>query len=88
MIDNYEILRRLDEFKGLGFPVLVGLSKKSFLGKSLNLETDLRTNATVVAETAAISGGASFIRTHDVKKAVESKKIINFISNPLLTANV
>jgi dihydropteroate synthase len=76
--DNYEILQRIDEFKGLGLPILTGLSRKSFLGKSLNLDVDERANSTIVAETIAAMKGATIIRTHDVKNAVEMKKILLF----------
>ncbi len=82
--DNYEILQRLDEFKGLGLPILIGLSRKSFLGKSLNLDVDERKNSTIVAETIAAMKGASIIRTHDVKNAVEMKKILLFTQDSRL----
>ncbi len=82
--DNYEILQRLDEFKGLGLPILIGLSRKSFLGKSLNLDVDERANSTIVAETIASMKGASIIRTHDVKNAVEMKKILLFTQDSRL----
>jgi len=88
LADNYEILRRLGEFKGLGYPILMGLSKKSFIGNSLNLDINSRANATVVAETASIMKGAFMVRTHDVEKAVEAKKILEFIHNPECVINV
>ena len=68
IIDNYEIIKRLEEFKGLGFPILIGLSRKSFLGKSLNLDVDERENATSISESIAMMNGAIFIRTHNVRK--------------------
>lgn len=86
--DNYEILRRLGEFKGLGYPILMGLSKKSFLGKSLGLDVDDRSNATIAAETVSVMKGAFIVRTHDVAKAVEAKKILEFIHNPECVVNV
>ena len=66
--DNYELLKRLDEFKSIGYPIFVGLSKKSFIGKALNKGVNDRENSTTVAETIAISKGARLIRTHNVKK--------------------
>lgn len=86
--DNYEILRRLGEFRGLGYPVLMGLSKKSFIGKSLDLDVDQRANATIAAETVSVMKGAFMVRTHDVAKAVEAKKILEFIHNPECVVNV
>ncbi len=62
--DNYEILKRLNEFNGIGQPILIGVSKKSFLGKSLNLSIDKRDIPSIIAETIAIKNGARFIRTH------------------------
>jgi len=77
--DNFEILRRLSDFKSLGFPILIGLSRKSFLGKTLDLDVNERDAATVVAETIAIRNGAKIIRTHNVLNAVRTKKLLNFI---------
>ena len=61
---------------------MVGLSRKSFLGKSLDLNVEERDLPSAVAESVAIKNGAIFIRTHNVKNAVNSKKIIKFIQNP------
>ncbi len=85
--DNYEILNRLDEFMGLGLPILIGLSKKSFIGEVLDLTVDERENATIVAETKAVKSGAVIVRTHNIDKALEAKKILNFIDNPNLVIN-
>lgn len=76
--DNFEILKNLSEFKKLGYPVLVGLSRKSFLGKALNLDINERDIATSVAETIAIINGASIIRTHNVANAVNARKLLNY----------
>ncbi|MCB0731857.1 MAG: dihydropteroate synthase [Ignavibacteriae bacterium] len=75
--DNYEILNRLKDFNKFNYPILVGVSKKSFLGKSLNLEVSERENASVISETIACCNGAKIIRTHNVKNAVEIKKIFS-----------
>lgn len=88
IIDNYEIIKRLEEFKSLGFPILIGLSRKSFLGKSLNLDVDERENATSVSETIAMLNGATFIRTHDVNKTKEASKIVNYLNNLSSIGNV
>lgn len=86
--DNYELLKRLKEFKSIGCPLLVGLSNKSFLGKALDLEIDKREKPTLVAETIAIKNGAKIIRTHNVKNAVMANKIIRFVENPEVLINV
>lgn len=80
--DNYELLKRLNEFKGIGTPILIGISRKSFLGKALNLDIKERDEANIVAETVAIKNGARIIRTHNVKNAVMAKQLINYIDNP------
>ncbi len=86
--DNYELLKRLNEFKGIGYPIMVGLSRKSFLGKSLNIELDKREEASLIAETLAIKNGAKLIRTHNISKTVHAVKLNQFVENPELLANV
>jgi dihydropteroate synthase len=66
--DNYEILRRLPEFRGLGCPILVGPSRKSFVGKTLNLPPEQRLEGTAAAVAAAAMNGAHIIRVHDVRE--------------------
>lgn len=84
VMDNYELLKRLNEFRGIGFPIFVGLSQKSFIGKALKLNLGQRDNPTLVAETLAIRNGARFVRTHNVKQAVFASKINTFFDNPEL----
>ncbi|MEW6654946.1 MAG: dihydropteroate synthase, partial [Bacteroidota bacterium] len=82
--DNYEIIKRLYEFRGIGHPILIGLSKKSFLGKALNLQIDEREEPTIIAEAIAIKNGARFIRTHNVKKAKYAVELNRFFDSPEL----
>jgi len=86
--DNYEIIKRLQELRGIGCPIMVGLSKKSFLGKALNLPVEEREEATLIAEAIAIKNGARFIRTHNVKKAKYAIELNNFFNSPELLDNV
>ena len=86
--DNYELLKRLNEIKGIGCPIMVGLSRKSFLGKALNIEIDKREEATLIAETLAIKNGARLIRTHNINKTSYAVKLNQFVENPELLANV
>lgn len=88
VIDNYELIKRLNEFKGIGFPILIGLSRKSFIGKALNLPVENRDDPTLVAETLAIKNGARFIRTHNVQKAKFAVLINSFIEKPEQLTNV
>jgi dihydropteroate synthase len=64
--DNYEIIRRLPELRGLGCPILVGPSRKSFVGKALNLPPEQRLEGTAAAVAAAVMNGAHIVRVHDV----------------------
>ena len=65
---NLTVLRDLARLVDLGRPVLVGLSRKTFLGAILDLPPDERIEATIAANTAAILNGASIIRVHDAKE--------------------
>jgi len=64
---NLEVLRRLGEIRSLGFPMLVGTSRKSVLGHILNLPADDRLEATAATVALAIAQGADIVRVHDVK---------------------
>ena len=79
LMDNYEILRRLSELKGLGCPILVGPSRKSFIGNILNLPTDERLEGTAAAVTCAILNGADIVRVHDVKEMNRVVRIADLV---------
>ena len=64
---NIEVLRRLNEIKALGFPVLVGTSRKSTIGAVLGLPVEERLEGTAATVALAIANGADLIRVHDVK---------------------
>jgi dihydropteroate synthase len=65
---NLELLRRLSELKDLGYPLLVGTSRKSTIGLVLDLPSDQRIEGTAATVALAIAGGADIIRVHDVKE--------------------
>lgn len=65
--NNFEIIKRLEDLKTLGYPVLIGISRKSFLGKTFDLEIYERDNVSSIAEALALKNGAKIIRTHNVK---------------------
>ncbi len=69
--DNFELIRRLKEFKVFGYPLLVGPSRKSFIGKALNKPTEDRLFGTASAVTTAILNGASIVRVHDVEEMAQ-----------------
>lgn len=78
--DNYLILRHLKEFKSSGQPLLIGPSRKSFLGKLLDRPVDQRLEGTLAAVTAGIMNGADIVRVHDVSQAVQVVQVADKIS--------
>ena len=76
---NLEIIRRVIEFKSLGYPVLIGPSRKSFIGKILGLEPDQRLEGTAAAIAACVAGGASIVRVHDVKEMVRVVRVADAV---------
>lgn len=77
--DNYEIIRRLHELNPIGCPILIGPSRKSFIGKVLNLEPDQRLEGTAAAVALCIQHGAHIVRVHDVKAMVRVCRIADLI---------
>jgi dihydropteroate synthase len=63
---NLELINRLDEVRRLGFPVLLGASRKSFIGYTLDLPADQRVEGTAAAVAIGIARGADIVRVHDV----------------------
>ncbi|WP_342667266.1 dihydropteroate synthase [Adhaeribacter aquaticus] len=72
---NYELLRRLDDFKILGLPILVGLSRKSMTYKTLGIDAAEALAGTIALNTIALMYGANILRVHDVKEAVQTVKL-------------
>ncbi len=72
---NYEIIKKLELFKMLERPILIGVSRKSMIGKLLNVSADEALNGTTSLHTAALMKGGNILRVHDVKEAVECIKI-------------
>ena len=64
---NLELLDRVGEFKALGFPIMIGPSRKSFIGYTLNLPPDQRVEGTAAAVAISIARGADIVRVHDVE---------------------
>jgi dihydropteroate synthase len=78
---NLEILKKLREFKVLGRPILVGPSRKSFIGKILNLAPQERISGTLSACVLAARNGANMVRVHDVKEVHQALRIAGAIIN-------
>ena len=77
---NLEILKRLAEFKALGRPILVGTSRKSFIGKILNVAPQERIFGTVATCVSAVQNGAKILRVHDVGKVKQALKVLDAIN--------
>jgi dihydropteroate synthase len=76
MEQNFEILKALNDFHILERPILVGVSRKSMISKTLNIETSDTLNGTTILNTLAIIKGASILRVHDVKEAYQIIKLL------------
>jgi dihydropteroate synthase len=77
--ENLEIIRRLPELRGLGFPLLIGPSRKSFIGKTLDLPAGERLEGTAAAVALSIAGGADIVRVHDVNAMVRVARMADAI---------
>ena len=74
---NFELLRNLGVFKITGRPLLIGLSRKSTISKTLNITTGDSLNGTTVLNTIGLLNGADIIRVHDVREAKEAVRLID-----------
>jgi len=83
---NFEILKRLSEFQKLRCPILVGTSRKSFIGKVLNADVSQRAWGTAATVAASVLHGAHIVRVHDVKEAKQVVTVADAILNPSLVA--
>ena len=81
---NLELLNRLDEIGSLGFPVLLGPSRKSFIGYTLNLPPDQRMEGTAAAIAVGIVRGADIIRVHDVEAITRVARMTDAIVRKLV----
>jgi dihydropteroate synthase len=77
---NLEILKRLSEFKSLGCPILVGTSRKSFIGKILDADIDERIFGTAASVALAIANGADIVRVHDIEQMTDVVKVCDAVA--------
>ena len=77
--NNLEILRCLEEFNMLGYPLLLGCSRKSVIGLALDLPAEERLEGTLVTTALAVMKGCSFVRVHDVKENVRAIRMTEAI---------
>lgn len=76
-VQSFDLLNKLDHFHHLNRPLLVGVSRKSMIYRTLNLTAKEALNGTSVLNTVALLKGAAILRVHDVKEACEAVKLIN-----------
>ena len=73
---NYELMSGMHTYRDLGYPLLVGISRKTMIYKALGCTANEALNGTTVLDTIALMKGASILRVHDVKEAVEAVKLV------------
>jgi dihydropteroate synthase len=83
---NVEAVARICELRDYGLPVLIGVSRKSFLGSLVQLGVDERLIATIAANLAAAAAGAAVFRVHDVAEHVAALKVFDAIRGAALSS--
>jgi len=78
---NLQIIKRLNEFKELQCPILIGVSRKSFIGNITQLPANHRLEGTIAAVAISIMNGANIVRVHDVKECANAVKIADAIKH-------
>ena len=85
---NFDMLERLGDFAIAGLPLLVGISRKSMIWKSLSITPDEALNGTSVLNTVALLKGADILRVHDVKEAVQAVRLIQMLKDKILNSKL
>lgn len=79
--DNFKLMHDLKAFRLLDAPILVGISRKTMIWKTLGVTPDMAGNGTTVLNTMALMNGADILRVHDVRPAVEAIKLVTAYNN-------
>lgn len=79
---NYQVMNELERLQMMGLPVLVGVSRKSMIYRLLGIEAEQALNGTTVLNTIALRKGASILRVHDVREAVECVRVLAAMASP------
>lgn len=77
--DNFKLIKHLNDFAEINYPTMIGLSKKSFIGKTLDLDINNREVATIILETISVLKSVRIIRTHNVKYCAQMVKLVSHI---------
>jgi dihydropteroate synthase len=78
-LDSLELTRRLDEVVALGYPTLVALSNKDFVGESLGRPREQRVEASIAAAVYSVMRGARIVRVHNVRETVDAMRMLEAI---------
>lgn len=78
--NNLEVIKHLELYKTLGYPVLLGTSRKSVIGLTLDLPFEERVEGTLVTTVMAVMSGCAFVRVHDVKENIRAVKMTRAIA--------
>ena len=78
-VDNMEVIRRMENFRELGYPLLLGASRKSVIGLTLDLPVEERLEGTLVTTVMAVLKGYAFVRVHDIKENVRAIRMAEAI---------
>ena len=79
--ENFKLLEEMDKLQALERPLLVGVSRKRMIHQTLGVTVDEALNGTTIINTAALLKGASILRVHDVKEAVQAVKLVGAMKN-------
>ena len=88
MEENFKLLHEMDKLQVMDLPLLVGVSRKRMIWKTLDITADEALNGTTVINTLALTKGANILRVHDVKAAVEATRLVreaSFAIEPTVT---
>lgn len=80
LAQNVEMMQRLDQLVAMGYPVLLGTSRKSFIGKLLDAKVDERLEGSLATVAFGIAKGCQIVRVHDVKETVQTVKMVDFLT--------
>jgi len=78
---NFELMKRLDDLSIAGLPVMIGISRKSMIWKTLDITADEALNGTTAMHAVALLKGADILRVHDVKEAIQAVRLVTKLKN-------
>ena len=83
MTHNVDLITKLDQLKVLGKQILLGVSRKSFIGDILNLEPAERLEGSIAAGIVGVINGANILRVHDVGSTMRAVRVVNALRNKI-----